>query len=146
MKSTGVVLTDDLRGRLAQGYNGMGLAMANWDIPTLAGAGGIRSTARDMVAWLRANFTDNGAFAAARKVRFKGPPALGLGWHVAPDGKTRWHNGQTGGYHSFAAVNVEKKTAVVVLSNTATHEVDRLGNRLLAALSKENRRNAEAQK
>jgi CubicO group peptidase (beta-lactamase class C family) len=146
MRSTVIVLTDDLRGRLAQGYSAMGLAAENWDIPTLAGAGGIRSTARDMVAWLRANFTDNGAFAAARKVRFKGPPALGLGWHVAPDGKTRWHNGQTGGYHSFAAVNVEKKTAVVVLSNTATHEVDRLGNRLLAALSKENRRNAEAQK
>lgn len=146
MKSTVVVLTDDLRARLAHGYNTLGLPVANWDIPTLVGAGGIRSTARDMLTWLRVNFTDNGAFAAARKVRFEGPPALGLGWHVAGDGKTRWHNGQTGGYHSFAAVNVEKKTAVVVLANTATHEVDRLGNRLMAMLSKKDRRNAEAQK
>jgi CubicO group peptidase (beta-lactamase class C family) len=30
-----------------------------------------------------------------------------------------FHNGETGGYHSYLAVNLEKKFAVVILSNCA---------------------------
>jgi serine-type D-Ala-D-Ala carboxypeptidase/endopeptidase len=63
---------------------------------------------------------------------------VGLGWLIARPpgtaGPVLWHNGGTGGFRSFAALAREPGTAVVVLSNT-TRSVDRLGLRLLKALS-----------
>jgi CubicO group peptidase (beta-lactamase class C family) len=63
---------------------------------------------------------------------------VGLGWLIARPpgaaGPLLWHNGGTSGFRSFAAVALEANTAVVVLSNTA-RSVDRLGLRLLKALS-----------
>lgn len=61
--------------------------------------------------------------------------AMGLGWHVARDGNTRWHNGQTGGYHSMVLIDRRSKSGVVVLSNTATAEVDRLAEDLIRLLA-----------
>ena len=59
---------------------------------------------------------------------------MGLCWHVARDGATRWHNGQTGGYHCFLAVMPGFDAAVVVLSNTTTGFVDVLGDNLVRVL------------
>jgi len=135
MKSTRIVLTDDMRRRLAAPHNRSLESDHTWDIPTLAGAGGIRSTARDMLAFLRANLSGKHALAEplalARKVHFTGPPRLGLGWHIGQDG-SRWHNGQTGGYHAFAAVDTKRNRAVVILSNTANRVPDVLGRQILA--------------
>lgn len=135
MKSTRIKLTGEMRRRLAVPHDRSLRPAHNWDIPTLAGAGGIRSTARDMLAFLRANLAKKHALAkvlaAARRVHFAGPPGMGFGWHVQPDG-SRWHNGQTGGYHAFAAVHRKRNRAVVVLSNTANGVPDSLGRRILA--------------
>jgi hypothetical protein len=46
-----------------------------------------------------------------------------------------WHNGGTGGYHSLMAFNREKRQGVVVLANTSSELIDRLGFDLLALLS-----------
>lgn len=46
-------------------------------------------------------------------------PAMGLGWMIAGDGQTRWHNGQTGGSGSALFINRELNRTVVVLCNTA---------------------------
>jgi hypothetical protein len=58
---------------------------------------------------------------------------IGLGWHISPS-DILWHNGQTGGYHSFVAFGEKAKVGIVILTNTATMEVDKLGNGALAAL------------
>jgi CubicO group peptidase (beta-lactamase class C family) len=45
---------------------------------------------------------------------------IGLGWHVIRSASGKdifWHNGGTGGYSSSMAINVEDKTAVIILSN-----------------------------
>ena len=60
--------------------------------------------------------------------------SIGLGWLIARDGVTRWHNGQTGGYHSWAGIYRPRGVAVVVLANTATGWVDLLGERVLQRL------------
>ena len=60
---------------------------------------------------------------------------MGLGWHIAGDGSTRWHNGQTGGYHSMMLVNRRLGAASIVLSNTATPEVDQLGEQIIQMLA-----------
>ncbi len=143
MKSTVVTLTPETKARLAPGHDMEGRPQANWDLTSLAGAGGIRSTVADMMLFLKANLAGgkrpiDAALAAAREVRYTPPGAgaqrLGLGWHIGEPG-VHWHNGQTGGYHSFAAVDTAGGRAVVVLADTATGDVDELGNDLLRMLA-----------
>ncbi len=143
MKSTVVTLTPDTKARLAPGHDMEGKPQANWDLTSLAGAGGIRSTVADMMLFLKANLAGgmrpiDVALAAAREVRYTPPEPgaqrMGLGWHISAPG-VHWHNGQTGGYHSFAAVDTAGGRAVVVLADTATGDVDELGNDLVRMLA-----------
>ena len=56
-------------------------------------------------------------------------------WHIGSGGVI-WHNGQTGGYHSYAAFDTRKRVGVVILSNSAIGMVDRLGERCLELVLK----------
>jgi len=143
MASTRIAFTPDMTKRLAPPHDAARRPAANWDIPTLAGAGGIRSSADDMLRFLAANWREGAetplgkALALARTERWRKPDgsvALGLGWHLADGGATAWHNGETGGYHSFAAIDPARKLAVVVLANTATGRVDEVGRAVLRVL------------
>ncbi len=135
MSDTNITLNAKLHSRLAKPHLADGTATANWDIPTLAGAGAIHSTVKNMLRFVRANLNpppgDVGkaieiAWQVHQQPLAAGEFAIGLGWHLAQDGQTRWHNGQTGGYHAMMLVNRQLKTGVVVLANTATMEIDRL--------------------
>jgi D-alanyl-D-alanine-carboxypeptidase/D-alanyl-D-alanine-endopeptidase len=55
MNDTRVTLSPELKARLAVGHDAMGNPAANWDIPTLAGAGALRSTGNDLMKFLAAN-------------------------------------------------------------------------------------------
>jgi serine-type D-Ala-D-Ala carboxypeptidase/endopeptidase len=142
MKSTVVTLTPALRGRLATGHNAQLQPAANWDIPTLAGAGAIRSTANDMLRFLSAAIgLEQTPLAPSMKALFDlrrptGTPALEIarGWHIlSPRGvDIVWHNGGTGGYRSFMGFNAKERRGVVALSNTSTQAgVDDIGRHLL---------------
>lgn len=138
LEDTCVGIPEDRRARLAPGHDADGEPAANWDLPTLVGAGGVRSTADDCLRFLGACLDPPEALAAPlalARQRHRDRPggAMGLGWHLDPDG-TAWHNGQTGGYHSFLAFDPAHRVAVVVLANTATGAVDDLGRRVLALL------------
>ena len=144
MADTRITLTDELKRRLAPPHAAVGKPAANWDLPALAGAWALRSTARDMLLFLEANLgaAPGTAMALSHEERFSGGPngpRIGLGWHRAPllsSGKTMiWHNGGTGGYRSFAGFVKESRTAVVVLSNTAA-DVDGLAVALLELLNR----------
>jgi CubicO group peptidase (beta-lactamase class C family) len=109
----------------------------NWDIPTLAGAGAIRSTVDDMLKFLQANLAEDDKaltktlrFARVKRHSMPDGQAIGLGWHLARDGVTWWHNGMTGGYSSWMSVVPQMKVGVVVLSNTATMKTTELGAQL----------------
>jgi len=145
MQDTRIALTESMKKRLAPGHNAVGTPMRNWDFVTLAGAGGIRSTAGDMLLFLRAHLeepqprtTTRPGLLDACQVRYtpKNPQQhrLGLGWHISPRSGARWHNGQTGGYHSFVALHLDKRVAVVVLANTATPVVDQFGSTVMQLL------------
>jgi serine-type D-Ala-D-Ala carboxypeptidase/endopeptidase len=135
MNDTRITLNAAEKARLAQGHDGDGNAVANWDLPTLAGAGAIRSTAADMLKFLAANIPLTktplaAAMADSQAVHFEVPDGggsrIGLAWQLRND-HVVWHNGQTGGYHAFACFSPEKRAGVVVLSNTATLQVDAWG-------------------
>jgi D-alanyl-D-alanine-carboxypeptidase/D-alanyl-D-alanine-endopeptidase len=131
--------------RFAQGHSRRGRVVPHWDIPSLAGAGALRSTARDMLAFLRLH-RDAPRSRLGRAARLtqqprarRGRASIGLGWIILPlRGRPHtvlFHNGGTGGFRSFAGLVRETQVAVVVLSNSA-RSVDAIGFRLLEALGR----------
>jgi serine-type D-Ala-D-Ala carboxypeptidase/endopeptidase len=142
MNDSGVTLSPELKARLAPGHDAALKPAANWDLPTLAGAGALRSTGNDMLTFLGANLgflkTPLAAAMAAEVSarRPTGAPGLEIAyaWHVfTAHGKTiYWHNGGTGGYRSFMGYDPVARVGVVALSNTSTAEgVDDIGHHLL---------------
>ncbi|MCH7688038.1 MAG: serine hydrolase [Planctomycetes bacterium] len=144
MTSTTITLNERQRARLASPYSADRQPTAKWDLRTLAGAGAIRSTARDMLRLAKANLAPPEgklgeaielAWKVHQKPLVKGQPAMGLGWHVAGDGSTRLHNGQTGGYHSMFLISRKLNASVVLLTNTSTTQVDQLAQDILKVLA-----------
>lgn len=141
MKSTAITLSPNMKARLAPGHDNRYERASNWDIPTLAGAGAIRSTANDMLSFLAAQLgyakSDlDPAIALTRAARkpADGEMEIGLGWMIRKthDSEVIWHNGGTGGYRSFAGFDLKARTGVVVLTNVSTLAgVDDLGFHLL---------------
>jgi D-alanyl-D-alanine-carboxypeptidase/D-alanyl-D-alanine-endopeptidase len=142
MTDTRLVLSPDQSQRLAPPY-AFGLQpYKNWDFDVFAGAGGVRSTVDDMLKLLAAAMSDADApavkalkLAGEQRHGAPGEIGVGLGWHLARDGVSRWHNGQTGGYSSFIGYIPERRLAVAVLCNTATDTTTVLGERVLQSLA-----------
>jgi D-alanyl-D-alanine-carboxypeptidase/D-alanyl-D-alanine-endopeptidase len=140
MKDTAITLTPAMRARLVPGHDAAGAAVSGWDFAVLAGTGALRSTANDLLKFLAANLDPgDGVLAAdlreARRVRAAtGVPDLdiGLAWHVLHrfGADVVWHNGGTGGYHSWLGLIEKKRTAAVVLCNSFS-EIDDIGLHLL---------------
>lgn len=139
LDETRITLTSDMQQHLAKGYSNE-MEAENWDLPTLAGAGAIRSTAYDMLRFLEANIgLEKTPLYSAMKLTHKprentgpGGVKIGLGWHIKnSNGKeVVWHNGGTGGYRSFAGFVRKDNTGVVVLTNSI-EKVDDIGFHLL---------------
>lgn len=138
MKETKITFDDNMKKNLAMGYSN-GKQVENWDLPTLAGAGGIRSSAYDMLKYLAANLgltktSLRKAMDLTHTVRHDkaSNSRVGLGWHISKgkDGDVISHNGGTGGYRTFAGFVKEKGMGVVVLTNSDAG-VDDIGLHLL---------------
>lgn len=143
MKETGCRLGEALKKRRAAPCNARRRVTHAWDFDALAGCGAIRSTVPDLLRFARANLAPaddplGASLRAAQKVRARDAGrgvTTGLGWHFASGGARLWHNGGTGGYRSMLILEPEKKCAVVVLANTTSRRVDRLGTDAMAALT-----------
>src|SRR5262249_35771534 len=140
MESTTIKLSPELRSRLAAGHSAALKPVANWDIPSLAGAGALRSTTNDMLKFVAANLglvKTNllPAMQMSHLVRKStGAPDLdiGLAWHIFKKYGTEitWHNGGTGGYRTFIGFDQKRRAGVVVLTNTG-NSADDIGFHLL---------------
>jgi CubicO group peptidase (beta-lactamase class C family) len=143
MSSTGITLTPEMKTRLAVGHNDKLEATSNWDLPTLAGAGALRSSANDLLTFLAANLgyvksplapAMASMLAVRRPLGAPGRGEIGLGWLIIKpsDNEIVWHNGGTGGYRSFVGFEPKTGAGVVVLSNTFTVAgIDDIGMHLL---------------
>ena len=141
MRDTKMTLDAAERARLAQGHDFAGFEMPPWDFDALAGAGAIRSTADDMLTFVAANLdlVDSPLRDAMRMTHERQAAAdartdVGLGWHIGTRTGARWHNGQTGGYHSFVGFVPDKKVGVVVLGNNGGGMIDTIGTQLLCTM------------
>jgi serine-type D-Ala-D-Ala carboxypeptidase/endopeptidase len=144
MNNTGIALSPEMKGCLAVGHDWKLTLVANWDLPSLAGAGALRSSAHDMLTFLSANLGYTKAALApamSAMLRVRRPTGIpgmevALGWHVVSipgrDGVVIWHNGGTGGYRSYIGYDPKTRVGVVVLSNAnTTAGVDDIGLHLL---------------
>lgn len=139
MTHTAITFTPWMRAHLALGHDAQGHVVANWDIPTLAGAGAIRSTTNDMLGFLAANLhPEHGplerAMAFAHQERAPaGAMRIGLNWfsiHAGAD-TIIWHNGGTGGYRTFIGFEPSRTVGVVVMTNSGGAGADDIGLHLL---------------
>jgi D-alanyl-D-alanine-carboxypeptidase/D-alanyl-D-alanine-endopeptidase len=139
MNATKITLDANMKQNLAMGYSN-GFQVSNWDLPTLAGAGAIRSSLHDMLRYVAANLGLQKselypAMQLAQQVRHDkagNGTRVGLGWHIAKgtEGDVFMHNGGTGGYRSFSGFVKETGRGVVVLTNS-DKGADDIGMRLL---------------
>lgn len=127
MTMTGVALSPAMQKALAKGHDESGAVTSNWDLPTLAGAGALRSNMTDMLKFLDANVgpPKNDLERAMREAHKPRAPVrpntrIGFNWFTSKTGSDVeyvWHNGGTGGYRSFLGFDPKREVGVVVLSN-----------------------------
>ena len=142
MTHTAITLTPWMQAHLALGHDDAGAVVSGWDLPALAGAGALRSTALDMLKFLDANLHPTRgplaramAFAHISRAPTDTPNlSIGLNWFILHAGADTviQHNGGTGGYRTFAGFSPGKRIAVVVLTNSGGTGADDIGLHLLS--------------
>lgn len=156
MTDTAVALTPSMRARFIEGHDSSHNPAHAWDLDALVGAGGIRSTAADMLTYLEAQLhpdklpasatgTPQGktlpaALYASQKIRadVAGGSNIALNWFHIETTDSYWHNGGTGGYTSYALFNPGDDYALIVLFNTAGDKdtfADKLGQHVAQRLA-----------
>jgi CubicO group peptidase (beta-lactamase class C family) len=147
LADTRITLSPAQRRRFPPSHDKKGDEVPHWDLASLEGCGGLRSTVHDQLTFLAANLgltptpllpVLRASHAPRRDTDTPGQK-VGLGWHVQPlrTGGTQtivWHNGGTGGSHCFVAFVPEVRIGAAVLSNS-NHSVDALTIDLLRRLS-----------
>jgi CubicO group peptidase (beta-lactamase class C family) len=128
LSDTRITLTPAMREQLAQGHDKSLYPVPGWDLPTLTGAGALRSTANDLMRFLDAckgpRKTDlTPAFQSLLEVRRqtdKNGVYAAAGWFVetAHNDELVVKDGGTGGYASFIGYSARTGMAAVLLSNT----------------------------
>ncbi len=125
LPDTIVKVSAEQQGRLIQGHNATHRPVPHWDLDALAGAGGIRSTAGDVLAWLEANLHPDRSGALGDAIRethrlraqVAGDMQIGLVWLYRPDTGTYAHNGRTPGFSTYAFFDPKNDYAAVILLN-----------------------------
>jgi D-alanyl-D-alanine-carboxypeptidase/D-alanyl-D-alanine-endopeptidase len=141
MNETSASISPQIRTRLMPGFTQGLTPSPAWTLTGLAGAGAINSSMHDMLIYLNANMNAPSgrlglAMASAQKPRSDTTIApfmkIGLNWFTNVKSGITWHNGETGGYHSFLGFDHAGGTGIVVLANVASDDVDGLAMHLLA--------------
>ncbi len=139
MTSTDVTFSPAMQSRLATGHNAEGKSVANWDMTTLAGAGGLHSDAQDLILYLQAlmhpsdkNSSPLVLVQTVQRPTDQSDTNIGLAWNIQQlrGQSVVWHNGMTGGYASYVGFTADGQHGVVILSNTARF-VDDIGFAIL---------------
>ena len=117
LNDTRITLSPDMKKRLATGHDQGLTPIENWDFGVLAGAGGLRSTANDLLSFLTAYFTPaesqlDQVIATAKEI-IQRPTGredmqVSLAWGILTSHgrEISFHTGGTGGYNTTTPVPV----------------------------------------
>ncbi len=139
MDKSGITLTPEMERHFVRGHDESGAVVPYWDIPTLAGAGALRSDMNDMLDFIEANVGEpNSDLERSMRVTHEvresmgGQMSVGLNWIVQAVGDDRiiWHNGGTAGFRTFAGFDPQSGVGAVVLTNSG-HGADDIGLHLI---------------
>lgn len=121
--------------RAAAGHAPNGKPVPAWRFATnLAGVGGVRATLDDMVAYVQGNLgVIDGAITPAlemaqRKVGEQPPMAMNWMLGSVAGRSVHMHEGGTGGFSAFVAVDRQAQRGVVILSDTTWNSIGSLGS------------------
>jgi serine-type D-Ala-D-Ala carboxypeptidase/endopeptidase len=130
MDNTRITLTPEMKARLARGHDEAGKPAPNWDLDLIAGAGGLRSTANDLLKYVSANLglTQSSLKPLMEKmqvIRHEDSPDFGKtampwfdrGVYQAAGIELLGHSGGTGGYSAFVGFDKKQRRGVVALCN-----------------------------
>jgi len=127
MNDTAIDLSPGQQRRLMRGHDDYRRPIPAWDFDVLAGAGGLHSTALDMLKWLEANLhpervdagTLSRALISSHQVhsRMNADRDIALAWWVHSDSGVLEHGGSLLGFTADTFFNSNDDVAVVVLSN-----------------------------
>jgi len=136
MRDTAIRLDADQQRRFIQGHDVYRQPMQAWDFTALASAGGLRSTAADMLRYLEANLRErtsgnettalgrtlSAALARSQTLQAEadGTLKIAYGWVYDTATQTYQHDGATGGYSSFVFFSPQRNYAGIVLANLAS--------------------------
>ena len=132
LRDTTIVLSLEQQDRLIQTYNRRHEPVRAWDLGALAGAGGIRSTAADLLTYLEAQMhpemlapeldTLRTALTESHQLRADtgSGQRIGLAWIYFPESGIYMHNGAISGYTSYAFFDLHGDYAGVALFNAAS--------------------------
>jgi D-alanyl-D-alanine-carboxypeptidase/D-alanyl-D-alanine-endopeptidase len=133
MDDTRITLSDSMQQRLARGHSAALVPVANWEFAALAGAGALRSTANDLLKFLRKcmNPADDPVSAALKMTLSERRPRaderdVSLGWFVASrfGDELIWKSGGTGGYATFIGYSTRTRRNFILLSNAADYDAN----------------------
>jgi len=135
MENTFVNIPDSKIGLISDGHNEQLNVTQHWQLPTLAGAGALNSSATDMASYLKANMSkeqlsDEFTLSHTSTGFFGNPDTkIGLGWIIikGTDNPYYMHNGGTGGFRSFIAFDQKQQKGIVILTNS-TFDLDEIGH------------------
>jgi serine-type D-Ala-D-Ala carboxypeptidase/endopeptidase len=131
MPDTRIDLTEEMKRRRPAGYNNELVPVPSWDHGALEADGALRSTANDLLVFLKALLGSKKsellpAMKAMSVTRRPGgmQPAqqIALAWNVYADKgrEVLWKNGSVGGFRSFIGYDPEARRGVVALINAQT--------------------------
>jgi CubicO group peptidase (beta-lactamase class C family) len=140
MKATSVGLTGLPPPTVLAPAHAMGAIVPVWTWQAAAPCGGLRSSSRDMAAFLTACLGDGplrAALKASEETQYDDDDSggrIGLGWMIAGEAERTvfWHNGATAGSHAFVGFDPHAGHGVVILANLQKGS-EKLGFELLGA-------------
>lgn len=141
MQDTAITLTPEQAARVAPGHEQDG-TIAPADTVKSQGAGAIKSTVKDMLAYARWQLDEaDPVVALSHKPTYSNEDfSIGLNWQMLREGRRRviWQDGAIPGYASFCILQPESKLAIVILSNESDgktlERLSTMANRIMKAV------------
>ncbi|MCA5005799.1 serine hydrolase domain-containing protein [Sphingobacterium bovistauri] len=129
--------------KLTKVYSEDGNEVPTWNFQAMTAAGSLKSTISDLLRFAQYQFklpetSLENAMMMTRQFTYYLPPNtdIGLAWHMnmVDDVIQVWHGGATGGSSSFIGLVPDKKSAIIVLSNSAI-SVDEISSKILSKIA-----------